>query len=70
MEDFQDARRILEQERAGVEVKDSEAFAEQALFFLNHQEELQEAGRRARPRAAFAPAANTFPSSKGGVTSS
>jgi 3-deoxy-D-manno-octulosonic-acid transferase len=48
MEDFQDARRILEQERAGVEVKDSEAFAERALFFLNHQEELQEAGRRAK----------------------
>jgi 3-deoxy-D-manno-octulosonic-acid transferase len=48
MEDFQDARRILEQERAGVEVKDAEAFAEQALFFLNHQEELQDAGRRAK----------------------
>jgi 3-deoxy-D-manno-octulosonic-acid transferase len=48
MEDFQDARRILEQERAGVEVKDSEAFAEQALFFLNHPEELREGGRRAK----------------------
>jgi 3-deoxy-D-manno-octulosonic-acid transferase len=48
MEDFQDARRILEQEGAGVEVKNPEAFAEQALFFLNHREELREGGRRAR----------------------
>ena len=31
---------------------------------------LHEAGRRARPRPAVAPAANTFSSSKGGVTSS
>jgi len=48
MEDFAEAKRLLEQERAGVEVKDAEAFAEQALFFLNHQEELREGGRRAR----------------------
>ena len=48
MEDFQDARKILEKERAGVEVKNPEAFAEQALFFLNHQEELREGGRRAK----------------------
>jgi 3-deoxy-D-manno-octulosonic-acid transferase len=48
MEDFAEAKKLLEQERAGVEVKDAEAFAEQALFFLNHQEELREGGRRAR----------------------
>ena len=28
--------------------EDAEAFAEQALFFLNHEEELREGGRRAR----------------------
>ena len=48
MEDFAEAKKLLEQERAGVEVKDAEAFAEQALFFLNHQEGLREGGRRAR----------------------
>jgi 3-deoxy-D-manno-octulosonic-acid transferase len=48
MEDFAEAKRLLEQERAGVEVRDTEAFAEQALYFLSHREELQERGRRAR----------------------
>jgi len=48
MEDFSEAKKLLEQERAGVEVKDAEAFAEQGLFFLNHQEELREGGGRAR----------------------
>jgi 3-deoxy-D-manno-octulosonic-acid transferase len=48
MEDFSEARKLLEQERAGVEVKNPEAFAEQALFFLNHPEELREGGRRAK----------------------
>jgi 3-deoxy-D-manno-octulosonic-acid transferase len=48
MEDFAEAKNLLEQERAGVEVKDAEAFAEQALFLLNHPEALREGGRRAR----------------------
>jgi len=48
MEDFAEAKKLLEQERAGVEVKNPEAFAEQAIFFLKHQEELREGGRRAR----------------------
>jgi 3-deoxy-D-manno-octulosonic-acid transferase len=48
MEDFQDARRLLEKEGAGVEVGSPDAFAEKALFFLNHQEDLREGGRRAR----------------------
>jgi 3-deoxy-D-manno-octulosonic-acid transferase len=48
MEDFAEAKKLLEQERAGVEVKSAEAFVEKALFFLNHQEELREGGRRAR----------------------
>ena len=48
MEDFPDARRLLEQEGAGVEVRNPEAFVERALFFLNHQEELREGGLRAK----------------------
>jgi 3-deoxy-D-manno-octulosonic-acid transferase len=47
MEDFAEARELLEQERAGVEVTNAEALAEQALYFLNHPEELRERGRRA-----------------------
>jgi len=48
MEDFVDAKKLLEQERAGIEVKDPDVLTEKALFFLNHQEELREGGRRAR----------------------
>lgn len=48
MEDFAEAKKVLEQERAGVEVKSAETFVEKALFFLNHQEGLREGGRRAR----------------------
>jgi 3-deoxy-D-manno-octulosonic-acid transferase len=48
MEDFADARKLLEREGAGVEVKTPDTFVEKALFFLNHQEDLRERGRRAR----------------------
>ena len=48
MEDFAEAKILLEHERAGVEVRSAEAFVEKALFFLNHPEELQEGGRRAK----------------------
>lgn len=48
MEDFVDARKLLERERAGVEVRNPDAFMEKALFFLNHREDLREGGRRAR----------------------
>jgi 3-deoxy-D-manno-octulosonic-acid transferase len=48
MEDFVDARKLLDQERAGVEVRNPDVFVEKALFFLNHQEDLREGGRRAR----------------------
>jgi hypothetical protein len=51
MEDFAEAKRLLEQERAGLEVTDAETFAEQALYFLSHREELQERGSRARTRS-------------------
>jgi len=48
MEDFEEARRLLEREGAGVEVKTSDVFVEKALFFLNHPEHLRERGRAAR----------------------
>lgn len=48
MEDFAEAKKLLEQKRAGVEVNSAEAFVEKALFFLNHQGELREGGRRAK----------------------
>jgi 3-deoxy-D-manno-octulosonic-acid transferase len=48
MEDFIDAKTLLEREGAGVEVEGPEAFVEKALFFLNHGEDLRERGRRAR----------------------
>jgi 3-deoxy-D-manno-octulosonic-acid transferase len=48
MEDFADARILLERERAGVEVKNPDALMEKALFFLHHREDLREGGRRAR----------------------
>jgi 3-deoxy-D-manno-octulosonic-acid transferase len=48
MEDFADARILLERERAGVEVKNADAFLEKALFFLSHREDLREGGRRAK----------------------
>ena len=48
MEDFQEARRLLEQEGAGVEVQNPEAFVEKSLFFLNHREDLRDGGRRGR----------------------
>jgi len=47
MEDFLDARKLLEKEGAGVEVKNPDAFVEKALFFLHHQDELRERGGRA-----------------------
>jgi len=48
MEDFEEARRLLDKEGAGVEVKTPDAFVEKALFFLNHPEHLRERGRAAR----------------------
>jgi 3-deoxy-D-manno-octulosonic-acid transferase len=54
MEDFLDARKLLEKERAGVEVKNPDAFVEKALFFLNHQDELKEGGRGAPGMRSYA----------------
>jgi 3-deoxy-D-manno-octulosonic-acid transferase len=58
MEDFADARRLLEQEQAGIEVKDPDVLTEKALFFLHHQEELREGGRRAREAVLRTPGAS------------
>ena len=48
MEDFTEAKNLLERSGAGVEVEDPDALVEKALFFLNHREDLQERGRRAK----------------------
>jgi 3-deoxy-D-manno-octulosonic-acid transferase len=48
MEDFIDARNLLERAGAGVEVDGPDALVENALFFLNHREDLRERGRRAK----------------------
>jgi len=48
MEDFAEARKLLERKRAAVEVTTPDTFVEKALFFLNHPEDLREGGRRAR----------------------
>ena len=48
MEDFQDARGLLENAGAGLEVTDAEAFAEKALWILSHPREAEDYGSRAR----------------------
>jgi 3-deoxy-D-manno-octulosonic-acid transferase len=48
MEDFLDAKGLLENAGAGIEVRDAEAFAEKALWILSHPKEAEDHGRRAR----------------------
>jgi 3-deoxy-D-manno-octulosonic-acid transferase len=48
MDNFLDAKAILEANDAGVEVKDSEALAEKVMWFFSHPEELKRTGERAR----------------------
>jgi 3-deoxy-D-manno-octulosonic-acid transferase len=48
MEDFLDAKSLLENAGAGIEVTDAEAFAEKALWVLFHPKEAEDCGRRAR----------------------
>ncbi|MGE5842272.1 MAG: 3-deoxy-D-manno-octulosonic acid transferase, partial [Deltaproteobacteria bacterium] len=48
MEDFAEAKHLLEEAGAGVEVRSAHEFADKALYFLNHPEALQQGGRRAR----------------------
>jgi len=51
MEDFLDAKALLESERAAVPVSGPEMLAEKALWFLNHPEAVREYGERARKTA-------------------
>jgi 3-deoxy-D-manno-octulosonic-acid transferase len=48
MEDFLDAKGLLENVGAGIEVEDAEAFAEKGLWVLSHPREAENFGRRAR----------------------
>jgi 3-deoxy-D-manno-octulosonic-acid transferase len=48
MENFLDAKIMLETEKAGVLVNDSQEMAEKAIWFLGHPEELKNYGKRAR----------------------
>jgi len=48
MENFLDARALLEKAKAGVQVSGSAELAEKAIWFLGHPEELKNAGERAR----------------------
>ncbi len=48
MEDFLDAKGLLENAGAGIEVKDAKAFAEKALWLLSHPREAADHGTRAR----------------------
>ncbi|MCJ7594472.1 MAG: hypothetical protein MUO52_06860 [Desulfobacterales bacterium] len=48
MEDFLDAKALLEKEGAGNEVSGPEPFAEKAMWLLNHPDEAERLGRRAR----------------------
>ena len=51
MEDFMDAKGLLEDLNAGIEIGGAVAFAEKAIWFLKHPEALKEFGQRAREAA-------------------
>ncbi len=51
MEDFMDAKGLLEDLKAGIEIKDSESFTDKAIWLLKHPETLKEFGRRAKEAA-------------------
>jgi len=48
MDDFTDAKALLEREGAGMTVSGPEALAEKAIWFLDHPEEAETRGRRGR----------------------
>ena len=48
MENFSDARSLLEKAKAGIQVSGHRELAERAIWFLGHPEELKNAGERAR----------------------
>jgi 3-deoxy-D-manno-octulosonic-acid transferase len=51
MDDFMDAKVLLEGLNAGIQISDSESFAEKAIWFLRHPEDLKDFGKRAREAA-------------------
>lgn len=51
MEDFMDAKVLLESLNAGIQINDSESFAEKAIWLLKHPEDLRAQGKRAREAA-------------------
>ena len=48
MEDFLDAKAMLEEQGAGIQVSGSEMLAEEAIRFLDHPEALEAQGAKAR----------------------
>jgi 3-deoxy-D-manno-octulosonic-acid transferase len=48
MEDFLDAKALLEKAGAGIEVKNRELFAKKAIWLLNHPESAEDLGMRAK----------------------
>jgi 3-deoxy-D-manno-octulosonic-acid transferase len=48
MEDFLDAKALLEKAGAGIEVKNGKVFAEKAIWLLNHPDSAGHLGRKAR----------------------
>ena len=48
MENFSDARALLEKAKAGVQVSGHQELAERAIWFLGHPKELMSAGERAK----------------------
>ena len=51
MEDFMDAKGLLEGLNAGIEIRDAESFAEKAIWFLRHPDALKKFGGRAKEAA-------------------
>jgi 3-deoxy-D-manno-octulosonic-acid transferase len=47
MEDFMDAKILLESQNAGIQIS-TESFAQKAVWFMKHPEELRNLGKRAR----------------------
>jgi 3-deoxy-D-manno-octulosonic-acid transferase len=47
MDDFMDAKEMLDKSGGGIQIKDGSELAEKALFFLTHPQEAEKTGRRA-----------------------
>jgi hypothetical protein len=51
MDDFMDAKVLLEGLNAGIQVSDADSFVKKAKWFLEHPEALEDFGNRARQAA-------------------